>query len=158
MICAYGWKSGRQVKWDFHNSYPSEEVREKTVNGWFDRLADRHKQEEKLKRGSDQPNPFKERDIIYNSWGYDQTNIDFYQVVEVKEKSIVIRAICQETVKQDDEHGMTERVVARRDKFKEDSEPMTKRVQWFMGEAMISMDHGAAKLWNGKPMYQSHTC
>lgn len=38
-------------------------------------------------------NPYKIDDILYASWGYEQTNIDFYQVVEVKNKSIVIRKI-----------------------------------------------------------------
>ena len=41
---------------------------------------------------------FKEGMIIYNSWGYDQTNIDFYQVVESKEKSIKLRKICKSYV------------------------------------------------------------
>jgi hypothetical protein len=36
--------------------------------------------------------------IYYDSWGYDQTNIDFYQVIEVKEKSVIIREIGAEFV------------------------------------------------------------
>ena len=32
-------------------------------------------------------------DIFYNSWGYDQTNIDFYQVVATTAKTITLRAI-----------------------------------------------------------------
>ena len=36
---------------------------------------------------------YKVGDIIYNSWGYDQTNIDFYQIVQVKTKSIMINRI-----------------------------------------------------------------
>lgn len=38
-------------------------------------------------------NPFKVGDIYYDSWGYDQTNIDFYEITEVKEKSVIIREI-----------------------------------------------------------------
>ena len=26
--------------------------------------------------------------VLYNSWGYDQTNVDFYKIIEVNEKSI----------------------------------------------------------------------
>lgn len=36
--------------------------------------------------------------IYYDSWGYDQTNIDFYQIIEVKNKSVVIRRIEGEQV------------------------------------------------------------
>lgn len=33
-------------------------------------------------------------DVFYNSWGYEQTNIDFYQVVELRgTKQIVVREI-----------------------------------------------------------------
>lgn len=31
--------------------------------------------------------------IFYDSWGYDQTNIDFFKIIEVKEKSVVIQEI-----------------------------------------------------------------
>lgn len=34
-------------------------------------------------------------DVVENSWGYDQTNVDFYEVTEVKEKSIVMREVKQ---------------------------------------------------------------
>lgn len=40
-------------------------------------------------------NPLKVGDVIYNSWGYEQTNVDFYQIVEVKGKSITMRKIGQ---------------------------------------------------------------
>ena len=34
-------------------------------------------------------------DVVYNSWGWNQTNIHWYQVVEVKAKSVVIRALAR---------------------------------------------------------------
>ena len=37
-------------------------------------------------------------DIYVTSWGYDQTNIDYYKVLEVKNKSVVIAGIGQERV------------------------------------------------------------
>lgn len=41
-------------------------------------------------------NPYEVGQILYNSWGYEQTNVNFYQIVEVKAKSIVIQEIDQE--------------------------------------------------------------
>ena len=38
---------------------------------------------------------FKVGDALYQSWGYDQTNIDFFEVVEVLPKSVKIRPISQ---------------------------------------------------------------
>jgi hypothetical protein len=34
-------------------------------------------------------------DVAYTSWGYDQTNVDWFQVVEVKPRSVVVRQISQ---------------------------------------------------------------
>ena len=38
-------------------------------------------------------------DIIVNSWGYEQTNVDFYQVTEVLNKKIRVRKISGEIVR-----------------------------------------------------------
>lgn len=54
-----------------------------------------YKAEQKAKRLNFE-NPAKVGDILYSSWGYDQTNIDFYQVVAVNGKQITIREIAQE--------------------------------------------------------------
>jgi len=38
-------------------------------------------------------NPFKPGDVIYNSWGYEQTNIDFYEVIRATAKTVLLREI-----------------------------------------------------------------
>ena len=53
---------------------------------------------EKTAAKANMQNPYKVGQIVYDSWGYDQTNIDFYQVVEVLERSVVIRPIGGEYV------------------------------------------------------------
>ncbi len=32
-------------------------------------------------------------DVVYTSWGYDQTNVDYFQITEVKPKSVIVRSI-----------------------------------------------------------------
>jgi len=54
---------------------------------WEDKKA------ENKKKKSEFVNPAKVNDILMSMWGYDQTNIDYYQVIEVKNKSVVIREI-----------------------------------------------------------------
>lgn len=44
-------------------------------------------------------NPFKVGQLFYDSWGYEQTNIDFFQVVEVGKMSVMLRPIGQELVR-----------------------------------------------------------
>ena len=38
-------------------------------------------------------NPFKVGDVLYSSWGYEQTNVDFYQITRVSEKSVWYKKI-----------------------------------------------------------------
>ena len=47
----------------------------------------------KIKPYSEPKHDIKIGDIFYNSWGYDQTNIDFYQVISTTAKTITLRAI-----------------------------------------------------------------
>ena len=44
------------------------------------------------------PENIKVGTILYESWGYDQTNIDFYQVVRVSDKSVWFSPIKSNTV------------------------------------------------------------
>ncbi len=38
-------------------------------------------------------NPYKVGEILHSSWGYDQTNVEWFEIVEVKARSICIRQI-----------------------------------------------------------------
>jgi hypothetical protein len=68
---------------------------------------------------------FKEGMILYNSWGYDQTNIDFYQIVKIKEKSVILREIASSTVS-GSEGFMSANVKPIKDYFV--GEPILKRI------------------------------
>lgn len=83
-------------------------------------------------------------DILYSSWGYDQTNIDFYQVVEAGEKSVKIREIGKKST--DDSH-----VIPTKDKFIGPSK--TKLVST---RNSVKVDYGQyAYVWDGKPKYET---
>ncbi len=81
-------------------------------------------------------------DVIYNSWGYDQTNVDFYEVTAVLEKSVKIREIGENKSVTGFMQGMTQPV---RGQFI--GEEMTKVVST---DGRIGFDHGGASKWNGK--------
>jgi len=57
-----------------------------------DRLA------EKAKARGEFVNPYKVGDILYGSWGYDQTNVDFFQILEVGNRSLKIRKIASRSL------------------------------------------------------------
>jgi hypothetical protein len=50
-------------------------------------------------------NPFEVGQILYNSWGYDQTNIDFYQVVAINGKKVTVQEISKTRTYSGDDYG-----------------------------------------------------
>ena len=119
-------------------------------------------------------NPYKVGDILHHSWGYDQTNCDFYQVIEVKKASVVLRKIGAETVP-GSEGFMCEQLMPVKDAFIEkgtqalskhsdfitpENPTIKKRVSFYVKDDgtlryYISVPFGWCDLWDGKPEYSS---
>jgi hypothetical protein len=107
-------------------------------------------------------NPFKVGDLFYHSWGWEQTNIDFYQIIEVKGKTVILKSIRQAIVA-GSEGFMSERVTPVQDGFFAEGEhwnkTITKRikarvypnrpVEYYIGD-LLQYTHGASGV------YQSH--
>ena len=81
-------------------------------------------------------------DILVSKWGYDQTNADWYQVVEVGDRSVKIRPIAGNQV--DDDHE-----VAMPNKFT--GPVMTKIVG--VGDHIRITSFSSASKWDGRPTY-----
>lgn len=87
-------------------------------------------------------------DFLYASWGYDQTNIDFFQVIGTTDKSVVIREVANKIVRSKPPQDY---VVPVKNKFV--GKKMTKRVGPG-GYVKIDSVSSASK-WDGKPKYQT---
>lgn len=111
-------------------------------------------------------NPYKVGQILHYSWGYDQTNCEFYQVTEVTKGTVTIRQIGTCTV--DGSEGfMSDSRVPVPQGFLADEQPLKKRLvadqkwdaeqqKWIgTGEGYITMPHGCISLWDGNPQYCS---
>src|SRR5450755_391731 len=77
---AYG---GKRTSSDFHYSYKTIEAAHDAIEQWFTRLADHVERVKNYRKASYAPHIFKPGDIVTNSWGYDQTNVDWYRVASV---------------------------------------------------------------------------
>jgi hypothetical protein len=94
---------------------------------------------------------FKVGDILYTSWGYDQTNIEFFQVVAIPTpKSITVREIAS-AMPRGEEGFMCGYVVAVKDSFI--GEPITKLVST-SGSIRFESYRYAWK-WDGRERYCS---
>ena len=119
-------------------------------------------------------NPFQVGDILHHSWGYDQTNCDFYQVVGVKHATVILRKIAAETVP-GSEGFMCEKVMPVKDAFIEkgtqaltkvghnitpQNPTIKKRVSFYVKEDetlryYISVPFGWCDKWDGNAQYSS---
>jgi hypothetical protein len=90
---------GKQAKPYTHYRYRTAERREASIKLAFEsrRKSLAFKAEQRAKRLAWVPN-YKVGEILHTSWGYDQTNVEFFEIVEAKGKFVTLRELAQETV------------------------------------------------------------
>lgn len=92
--------------------------------------------------------------ILYSSWGYDQTNVDFYVVVRTTKASAWIVPLSAESIK-DTEGFMSDSVTAG-DVFDATAKGELHRIQkWSDRESLSLSSYSSAYLWDGSPKYRS---
>jgi hypothetical protein len=139
---AFAGKANKPLwNYRFSNRAQLEKEIEKTTNDRKSHMDFAQKRQQERKQFS---HTLKEGDILYSSWGYDQTNIDFYQVVEAKEKAVLIRKIGSKTFGRD-------QVVPNIGNFT--GPAMLKLVR--SGNGVRISSYAAAYPWDGKPKYET---
>jgi hypothetical protein len=96
--------SGRSQKAAFYTRFQTVERANAYITRWFAALVEQEARREQARAVRKAPHTLKAGDVLSGSWGYEQTNVDFYQVVEtVGLRSVVLRKIESETI----ESGMS---------------------------------------------------
>jgi len=143
---------GRRQKPDFNYTFRTEQAARGYIQKYFNgqRISAKAKAERR-KAQKEFRTSLKVGDILCESWGYEQTNVNWYQVVEVKPsgKTVVIREIA--TDKTENTGWMCGHCWPKKDAFI--SEPMTKRVR--TGDALTMTSYSSAFKWDGKRQYWS---
>lgn len=89
-------------------------------------------------------------DVLVSSWGYDQTNVDFYQVVAVTAKQATVRAIKAD--KQSTDASCTGTVTPVINVFT--GKPLRRKIKYWSNSPTVDIEHHVtARLWNGKPSH-----
>lgn len=142
--------TGTNRKPDFYFIFPNTEERDTYVKNYIEGLQ--READEKKRRKEERANythTFQVDDILSSLWGYEQTNVYFYQVVKVSSpKTIVIRRI-KSGIVDEDHYQMTGHVVPVPSAFIEDVEPLQRRV--FPGDIVNINSYAIAQRWNGTP-------
>ena len=146
---------GRRTKADSYNMYNDSDVRQNSIN-----LSMKEKygiaaaeKERKINKKIKETKAFEEvkvGDIFYTSWGYDQTNIEFYKLMKLKGKTGTFQGLSLETVP-GSEGYMSSQVIPG-DKFT--TKPFTSRIT---GNVATQMKYGqrARKTESSKSHYCS---
>lgn len=120
------------------------------------------RQEEKAARKKERQatpellNTVKIGDIFHYSWGYDQTNCNYFQVVKKTKKSVIVKEIAGQLTGNNTGNSMAGYKKPIKDRFVEGAKELRKLLQFHKEEAFITMNSfGWCSLWNGKENYCS---
>lgn len=146
----------RAKKACFHESYRNAESRDKRVTDWFRGLEQHEAMKQDTRAERSKPHTLKVGDILHHSWGWEQTNCDYYQIIAVTPHGATIQEIASHTVPDSTyKHGMADMRLAVKDSFCGD--PFKVRINGFnhvaAGDGPLS--HGSCGIWDGKANYCS---
>jgi hypothetical protein len=92
--------------------------------------------------------------IMVSSWGYEQTNVDFYQVVSAPSSCFVELQKIGSSISSDDACSMSGK--ATPESSTKIGETFRKKVTMESGSPSVKIDsHAFASVWNGTPKYVS---
>lgn len=143
-VLGYG---GKRTHHDFHFSYKTIEQAHDKIESWFSSLKGHVTLMADRRKLLFQPNSFKVGDIVVNSWGYDQTNVDWYKVTKRTDNFVWLQPIsghfeekgfmCGDSLPSD----------------KELAEPVEQHKAY--GDH-VCFKYGSGSKWDGRPMYESY--
>lgn len=147
-LCAVGFQ-GKAVKPGFNCWFRTAADREAYVRRFFERVqqTENYAAERKAERAAKLAKPHKLQlgHILKCSWGYDQTNVDFYQVTGLRgARTVELRKIGAVS---NEDLSMQGTCTPRADAFT--GEAFTRRVDEDNGVKLNS--YSWARLWDGRP-------
>ena len=96
-LCARGFR-GRAVRPSFRHYFHSAAFRDQFVADWTKAEAEAIEAKQKRTAETKKPHGYQVGDVLYASWGWEQTNIDFYEIVAVRGAVVDIVEIHQDRV------------------------------------------------------------
>lgn len=154
---------GKRNKHAFHIRYKTKERMHQAMQSFYDNAIKSFntKVERKAAQKIAQSNlkaddHFKIGDIIVNSWGYEQTNIEFYQVTAVKNKVITVHELKKDYR---ETQFMAGNSIPLEGQFNETKKPFDLKLKAY-GNSEVRICNPQSfyyfHKWDGRPEYESH--
>lgn len=151
-VCAMFY--GKSAKPAWHYRFRNMDEVEAYLKKYLDNkeAIEKSKADRREQRKLTKDHDVKVGDIYYTSWGYDQTNIDFYEVVAVRGVRIDLKELHQRYVGHETNDDLVEPAQGP-DRFKDDKiYTVSARADGTL-TALSSFEH--LSKWDGKPKYQT---
>ena len=154
--CAVGF-GGRKQRPSFWHYYPSSGHRSQRIGTWFDALKKDAERKAEARAARYQPHELKVGDILVATWGYNQTNVDFYEVMGLIGKNTVELMEIESRTDHDHpnrpnamcDHVLPCRGAARSGRFRV-------RVNMTLGKPWVKVTGVSyAKRWDGRAQFRS---
>jgi|TARA_R110002020_G_scaffold417866_1_gene627120 hypothetical protein len=145
--------AGKRSKYDKYYGFKTAERRDEYVKEYFEDIAASYESkkeyaEKKKAMATENQEKYKVGDVLVSSWGYDQTNIDFYQIVKKTKSMVTIQKIGKEYL--DTKFASEELVKPVKNAF------IGKEIKKKVGAYGVSLNtYADASLWDGQPQYQT---
>ena len=152
--CAMSFE-GRRLKPSFKLRFQSEERRKAYIDSWTD---GRQKEVDIKIRQQKERAEFKTTltvgSIVSTSWGWEQTNVEFYEITKVKTaKKVCLREIQKKLTNASGYSSMADKVLPVPGAYLADDNEFEKIVS--IGNRINISSCQTATPWNGKPQYCS---
>lgn len=140
---------GRAAKPDWHHVFPDDAARERAIRAHFEARRKMAVRRAERRDQASKPHGLEVGHVLVASWGYEQTNIDFYQVTALVGRSMIeVRAIAKADAGNGREPWATGKAVPALDAFT--GAPLRRRVHGQWRSVRID-DVRTARVWDGRP-------
>ena len=95
------------------------------------------------------PNTWRIGDIVYTSWGYNMTIVDYYEIIKRTGKGFTFRKLKDKIVSG---NGFQGKSVPLEGEYENDKEIKCRINKW----GSVRIEDSTAHLWDGEPIYYDH--
>src|SRR5262245_54181686 len=147
----------KAIKCSWNYSFKTDSQLDKQIEDWFNALCAHKKRVEDYRAQRYAGHNFKVGDIVTNSWGYDQTNVDWYIVKRISKAYVWLKPVHAKLVDEESQGyspmaGVESLVLDENLKPIEGDGPETKHQA--SGDN-VTMRHVCGSKWTGNKMYSS---
>lgn len=140
----------RGAKTEYHYRFNTKEEADNFVIKQKAYITKQHENEQnRLKQYEEEKKGFEAGKILVSSWGCEQTNVDFYLIIERKKDFLILQEIGEKRIY----GGHDDRGTTIPDLTNRKGQPFRKKISVYASVKLESYKY--CRLWDGKPEYFS---